>query len=61
VQKIAHYKIATYGSLEQLATTLGMEDINLLLLHSLREEKDFDRLLSDMAEKRINWLAETEK
>lgn len=61
IQKIAHYKIATYGSMEQLATTLGMEEVNLLLLQSLREEKDYDLLLTDIAEKKVNWLAETEQ
>ena len=60
VQKIAHYKIATYGSLQQLATTLGMEDITNLLSQSLQEEKDNDLLLSDIADKKINWLAEIE-
>ncbi len=60
VQKIVHYKIATYGSLQQLATTLGMEDVSNLLGQSLQEEKDNDLLLSDVADKKINWLAEIE-
>jgi len=60
VQKICHYKIATYGSLQQLATTLGMEDITNLLSQSLQDEKDNDSLLSDIADKKINWLAEIE-
>ena len=60
VQKIGHYKIATYGSLQQLATTLGMEDITNLLSQSLQEEKENDLLLSDVADKKINWLAEIE-
>jgi ferritin-like metal-binding protein YciE len=60
IQKAIHYKIAAYGSLEQLATTLGMEEVTDLLNESLKEEKDQDLLFSDIAEKRINWLAETE-
>lgn len=60
VQKIGHYKIAVYGSLQQIASTLGMEDISNLLSQSLQEEKDNDVLLSDIADKRINWLAEVE-
>jgi ferritin-like metal-binding protein YciE len=60
LQKAMHYNIASYGSLEQLATTLGKEDITDLLNRSLREEKEIDKLFSDLAEKRINWLAETE-
>ena len=60
VQKMGHYKIATYGSLQQLATTLGMEDVTNLLSQSLQEEKENDLLLSDIADKKINWLAEIE-
>jgi ferritin-like metal-binding protein YciE len=60
VQKIAHYKIATYGSLQQLATTLGMEEISTLLSQSLQEEKENDFRLSEIADKQINWLAEIE-
>jgi ferritin-like metal-binding protein YciE len=59
-QKVFHYKIATYGSLVQLATSLGMEDVTNLLAKSLQDEKDKDLLFSDLADKRINWLAETE-
>jgi ferritin-like metal-binding protein YciE len=60
IQKIGHYKIATYGSLQQLASTLGMEDISNLLGQSLQEEKNSDLLLSGIADKKINWLAEIE-
>ncbi len=60
IQKAAHYKIAAYGSLEQLATSLGMEDVTNLLNQSLQDEKDNDLLFSDIAERRVNWLAETE-
>jgi ferritin-like metal-binding protein YciE len=60
VQKAGHYKIAAYGSLQQIASTLGMEDISNLLSQCLQEEKDNDLLLSDFADKRINWLAEIE-
>ena len=60
LQKAGHYKIACYGSLAQLATTLGMEDIANILHQSLQSEKDSDYEFSDFAEKRLNWLAETE-
>jgi ferritin-like metal-binding protein YciE len=60
VQKAEHYKIATYGSLEQLATSPGMEEVSNLLNQSLQDEKDHDLLFSDIAERRVNWLAETE-
>jgi ferritin-like metal-binding protein YciE len=61
IQKAIHYKIATYGSLEQLATSLGMEEACNLLHQSLEDEKDNDLLFSDLAERRINWLAEIER
>lgn len=60
LQKALHYNIATYGSMEQLGTSMGMEDISDQLNRSLKEEKEMDKLFSDLAEKRINWLAETE-
>jgi len=60
LQKIGHYKIATYGSLQQIASTLGMEDISNLLGQSLQEEKNSDFLFSGIADKKINWLAEIE-
>jgi ferritin-like metal-binding protein YciE len=59
-QKIVHHEIATYGGLAQLATTLGYEQITRLLERALQDEKDADILYSDLAEKKINWLAETE-
>lgn len=61
IQKIEHYEIASYGGLVQLATSLGYEEVTLLLQKTLQDEKDIDLLLSDLAEKRVNWLAETEE
>jgi ferritin-like metal-binding protein YciE len=61
VQKIEHYEIAMYGSLIQFATYMGFEKIATLLGQTLQEEKDTDILLSDIADKKINWLAETEE
>lgn len=61
VQKAEHYEIATYGGLVQFATSLGFEKITTLLDQTLQEEKDQDILLSDIAERKINWLAETEQ
>ena len=59
-QKIEHYEIATYGGLVQFATSMGFETITSLLDQTLQEEKDSDILLSDIADKKVNWLAETE-
>ena len=59
-QKVEHYEIATYGGLVQFATSMGFEKITSLLDQTLQEEKDSDILLSDIAERKVNWLAEIE-
>lgn len=48
-QKIEHYEIAAYGSLCELADVLGLNKIADLLDRTLQEEKDADRLLTDIA------------
>ena len=37
-QKVEHYEIATYGSLAQLARTMGRDDIAALMQQTLNEE-----------------------
>ncbi len=59
-QKVEHYEIATYGSLAQLAKTLGKNDIAELMLATLNEEKDADELLTGIAENNINVEASSE-
>lgn len=59
-QKVEHYEIAAYGSLAQLATTMGHEDVANLLNQTLEEEKEADKLLTEIAENNINWKAEQE-
>jgi ferritin-like metal-binding protein YciE len=49
-QKVEHYEIAAYGSLRQLAKTIGKQEISQLLEETLREEKETDMLLSNLAE-----------
>jgi ferritin-like metal-binding protein YciE len=61
VQKAEHYEIATYGGLVQFATSMGFEKITNLLDLTLQEEKNADILLSDIADKKVNWLAEIEE
>lgn len=56
-QKVEHYEIATYGGLAQLAKTLGRDEIANLLQQTLKEEKETDVLLSQIAEKDINYQA----
>jgi ferritin-like metal-binding protein YciE len=62
-QKVEHYEIATYGTLVQLAKTMGNEEIADLLAQTMEEEKHTDQLLSQIAENNINWEADegTEK
>jgi len=59
-QKVEHYEIAAYGSLVQLATTMGEDEIADILNEILEEEKDTDELLTEIAESNINWEAEME-
>lgn len=59
-QKVEHYEIATYGSLVQLATVLGMDEAAGILGETLQEEKDTDQGLTAIAENHINWEAEQE-
>src|SRR5690606_31566294 len=59
-QKVEHYEIASYGSLVQLARTMGNEELAELLQQTLDEEKETDLLLTDIAENNINWEAEQE-
>lgn len=53
-QKVEHYEIATYGSLVQLAKTIGMNDVAELLAQTLAEEKEADQVLTQIAESNIN-------
>jgi len=59
-QKVEHYEITTYGSLVQLAITLGEQDIADLLATTLQEEKETDAHLTQIAENEINWEAKAE-
>jgi len=59
-QKVEHYEIAAYGSLVSLANTMGQTEVAEILTTTLDEEKETDRLLSEIAENNINWEAEQE-
>lgn len=59
-QKVEHYEIAAYGSLVQLAKTMGENEIADLLQQTLDEEKQGDRLLTELALSGINITAENE-
>lgn len=60
-QKVEHYEIAAYGSLVQLAKTMGQNDVADLLAQTLEEEKHTDQLLTNLAESGINVGAENEQ
>lgn len=59
-QKVEHYEIATYGGLAQLAATLGLDRVSALLKETLEEEKETDELLTQIAEKEVNYQASNE-
>ena len=59
-QKVEHYEIATYGSLAQLAKTLGKMDLAKLMVDTLEEEREADQLLTNIAENNINVEAKAE-
>lgn len=60
-QKVEHYEIAAYGSLVQLAKTMGRSDVADILWQTLQEEKTTDQLLTQLAESGINVGAENEQ
>jgi len=53
-QKIEHYEIASYGSLESWARLLGQERAARLLEQTLEEEKAADEKLNSIAESSVN-------
>ena len=59
-QKVEHYEIASYGSLVQLAKTIGLNDAIDLLQQTLDEEKETDVLLTELAVSTVNINAENE-
>lgn len=54
IQHINHYEIAGYGTAIAYAKAHDRHDIGELLLETLREEKDADLGLSNLAEEHIN-------
>jgi len=59
-QKVEHYEIATYGTLVQLAKTLGINEAADLLHKTLDEEKQADEKLTEIAEWNVNMAAQQE-
>jgi len=59
-QKAEHYEIATYGGLVTLAHTIGYDDAAQVLSQTLAEEKETDVLLTQIAERNVNYQASLE-
>lgn len=59
-QKVEHYEIASYGTMVQLAMTMGLSDVAEVLEMTLEEEKETDANLTMIAENNINFEAEQE-
>ncbi|MCW3090961.1 MAG: hypothetical protein JWP81_2030 [Ferruginibacter sp.] len=59
-QKAEHYEIATYGGLVQLAKTMGYNDVGQVLEQTLSEEKETDIMLTQIAERHVNYHASRE-
>ncbi len=49
-QKIEHYEIASYGTLMAFANKLNLEKVSVLLEETLKEEKNADKMLMEIAE-----------
>jgi ferritin-like metal-binding protein YciE len=60
-QKVEHYEIASYGTLCQFASTLGLEDAVELLQMTLDEEKAADDKLTEVAVTAVNVEASQEQ
>jgi len=53
-QKVEHYEIASYGTLISLLQSLGQGKAADILSTTLKEEKDTDALLTQIAESEVN-------
>ena len=53
-QKIEHYEMAAYGTLTAMLKSMGESKAADLMAQTLKEEKDTDELLSQVAEREVN-------
>jgi ferritin-like metal-binding protein YciE len=58
-QKVEHYEIAAYGVVASLAGQLDLRDDQRLLHESLKEEKEADAALTELAKSEVNRAAVT--
>lgn len=54
VQKVEHYETASYGTLKAIAGLIGEYEVASLLGKTLKEEKEADEKLTDIAENFVN-------
>ena len=59
-QKVEHYEIASYGTLRNIARTLGHNDVADMLQQTLDQEGDTDHALTALAEAYVNEEASAE-
>ncbi|QTV05937.1 YciE/YciF ferroxidase family protein [Faecalibacter bovis] len=57
-QKVEHYEIASYGTMSSYAKLLGHKEAKKLIDDILKQEKNADKLLSNLAKKEINIKAD---
>jgi len=51
---VEHYEITRYGTLKSWAQELGLQEAIPLLAQTLEEETKTDRILTQLAESRVN-------
>jgi ferritin-like metal-binding protein YciE len=54
LQRVEHYEIAAYGTIAALAQAAGEEEVARLMAETLREEKETDQKLTQLAESELN-------
>ncbi|KAA0989617.1 YciE/YciF ferroxidase family protein [Dyadobacter aurulentus] len=59
-QKVEHYEIASYGTLRNIARTLGHNDAAEMLQQTLDQEGETDHKLTELAEAYVNEEASVE-
>lgn len=59
-QKVEHYEIASYGTLRNIARTLGHAEVADLLQQTLDQEGETDHKLTELAEAYVNEEASVE-
>lgn len=57
-QKVEHYEISAYGTLRTWANTMGHRDVAMIFDQLNRQEEQTDKLLTQLAESRINQKAQ---